>query len=95
MIVDNGWTTKLTVWDVTRPIFPLATTPTRVPSKSNTTLSKSLYECSNTGKLTKFYYAFLNYPVKSTLTNAINRGYLKGWRGLTSQRTHHHISIFT
>ncbi len=93
MIIDDGWTTKLTIHDVTRPIIPLSTTPTRhldksmpiVPSESNITLANSLYECSNTDQLTNYYYACLNYPVKSTLTKAINRGYLKDWQGLTSQ----------
>ncbi len=47
------------------------------------------------GQLTNNYYACLSYPVKSTLTKAIDRSYLKGWRGLTSQRTRHHISIST
>jgi hypothetical protein len=65
------------------------------PTKSNTTLANSLYECSNTGQLTNNYYACLNYPIKSTLTRAINRGYLKGWRGLTSQQTRCHISVST
>jgi hypothetical protein len=103
MIVDDGWTTKLTVRNVLRPIIPLSTTSTGhlansmplVPSKSNTTLANSLYECSNMGQLMYFYYAYLNYPVKSTLTKAINRGYLKGWQGLTSQPTCHHISVST
>jgi hypothetical protein len=31
----------------------------------------------------------------STLTKAIFRGYIKGWWELTSQRTHHHISVYT
>jgi hypothetical protein len=103
MIVDKSWTTKLTVCNVTRPVIPFATTPTIFlansmpipPSESNTTLTNSLYKCSNTGQLTKYYYMCLNYPVKSTLTKAINRGYLKGWRRLTSQRTRCHISIST
>jgi hypothetical protein len=57
MIVYDGWTTKLTIRKVTRPIIPLSTTPTRhlansmsnVPSESTTTLANSLYKCSNTG----------------------------------------------
>jgi hypothetical protein len=97
MVVDDGWTTKLTIGDITRPIIPLSTTPTGhlansmpiVLSESNTTLANSLYKSSNTtlanslykssnmGQLTNYYYACLNYPVKSTLTKAINRGYLK------------------
>jgi hypothetical protein len=103
MIADDGWMTKLTVHDVTKPIIPLSTTPTGhlansmpiIPSESNTTLANSLYECSNMGQLTNYHYACLNYPIKSTLTKAINRGYLKGWRRLTSQRTHRHISVST
>jgi hypothetical protein len=103
MIVNDGWTTKLTIRDITRPIIPLSTTPTGhlansmpiVPPESNTTLANSLYECSNMGQLTNYYYVCLNYPVKSTLAKAIDRGYLKGWWGLTSQRTRCHISVST
>jgi hypothetical protein len=104
MIVDDGWTTKLNAHNVARPVIPLSTTPTRnlannmpiVPSKSNAVLANSLYECSNTGQLTNYYYTCLNYPVKSKLTKAIDRGYLKGWGGLTSQQTPHcHISVST
>jgi hypothetical protein len=84
--------TKQTVRNVARPIIPLSTTPTGhlansmpiVPSKSNTTLAYSLYKCSNTSQLTNYYYACLYYPIKFTLTKAIDRGYLKGWQGLTS-----------
>jgi hypothetical protein len=103
MTVYDGWATKLTIRDVTRPVIPLSTTPTGhlansmpiMPSESNATLANSLCECSNTGQLTNYYYACLNYPVTSTLTKAIDKGYLKGWRGLTSQRTCHHISVST
>ncbi len=92
MIVDDSWMPKLTVCDVTRPIIPLFTTPTGhlansmqiVPSESNMTLANSLYECSNTGQLINYDYVCLNYPVKLTLFKNINRGYLKGWQGLTS-----------
>jgi hypothetical protein len=60
MIVNDGWTTKLTVCNVTRPVIPLSTTPTGhlansmpiVPFKSDTTLATSLYKCSNTGQST-------------------------------------------
>jgi hypothetical protein len=103
MIFDDGWTTKLTVCNITRLVIHLATTPTGhlansmpiMPSKSNTSLANSLYKCSNMGQLTNYYYVCLNYPVKSTLTKAIDRGYIKGWQGLTSQRTCHHISVST
>jgi hypothetical protein len=43
----------------------------------------------------EYYYVCLNYPVKSTLTKAINRDYLKGWRGLMSQQTRCHIFVST
>ena len=87
MIFEDSWTTKLTIRDVTRPIISLATTPTGhlsnsmsiLPTKSSTILANSLYECSNMGQSTNYYYACLNYPVKFTLNKAINRGYLKGW----------------
>jgi hypothetical protein len=103
MIIDDGWTTKLTICNVTRPIIPLSTTPTGhlansmsiVPSESKMTLANSLYKCSNMGQSTNYYYACLNYPIKSTLNKAIERGYLKGWQGLTSQQAHSHISVFT
>jgi hypothetical protein len=103
MIINDDWTTKLTIHDVARPITPLSTTHTGhlansmpiVPSKSNATLANSLYKCSKMGQLTNYYYMCLNYPFKSTLTKAINRGYLKGWWGLTSQQTGHHISVST
>jgi hypothetical protein len=92
MIVDDGWTTKLTICDVARPIIPLSTTPTGhlansmpiVPSEYDAILANSLYKCSNMGQLSNYYYLCLNYPVKSILTKAIDRGYLKGWWGLIS-----------
>ena len=39
-----------------------------------------------------YYYACLNYPTPSSLVQAIDRRYLKGWRGLTSQRPQRHIT---
>jgi hypothetical protein len=103
MIVDDGWTTNLTIRDVTRPVIPLSTTPTLqltnsmpiVPYESNTTFANSLYKCLNMGQLKNCYYACLNYPVKSTITKAIDRGYLKvkGWWGLTFPWTCRHISV--
>ena len=39
-----------------------------------------------------YYYACLNYPVPSSLIQAIYRGYFKGRRGLSSQRARHHIT---
>jgi hypothetical protein len=73
MIVNDGWTAKLTTRDITRPVIPLSTTPTGhltnslpiVPSEYKTTLANSLYKHSNKGKLTNYYYGCLNYPIKS------------------------------
>ncbi len=105
MIVNDGWRTKLTVQNVTRPVNPLSTTFTGhlansmpiVPSKSNTTLANSLYECSNMSQLINYYYPCLNYPASNPLspTRLSTDGYLNGWQGLTSQRTHRRISVFT
>jgi hypothetical protein len=103
MIVDDDWTAKVTIHNFARPIIPLSTTPTGhlvnsmpiVPSESNTALANSLYKCYNTGQLINYYYACLNYLIKSTLTKAIDRGYLKSWWGLTSQQTCCHISVST
>ncbi len=53
----------------------------------------SLYDCDDTQQLIRFYHKCLFSPVVSTLTNVINKGYLKGFPGLTSQRVHHHIKI--
>jgi hypothetical protein len=78
------------------PPLPPEILPTPiVTSKFDRTLANSLYKCSNMGQLTNYHYACLNYPVKSTLTKAINRGYFKVWRGLTSQRTCCRISVST
>jgi hypothetical protein len=68
MIASDGWATKLTIRNVTRPITPLSTTPTGhlanimpiVPSISNKTLANSLFNCSNAGQSTNYYYACLN-----------------------------------
>jgi hypothetical protein len=84
---QHGWTTKLTACNVTWPITPLATTPIGKlansllikPTKSDTALADSLYECLNMDQSTNSYYACLNYPVKSMLIKAIDRGYLKRW----------------
>jgi hypothetical protein len=103
MIINDGWKPKLTICNVTRPVNLLATTPTGhlannipiKPTKSDIALANSLYECSNMGQLTDYYFTCLNYPVKSTLIKTINRGYLKGWRRLASQQIRCHISIST
>jgi hypothetical protein len=76
-IVDNGWTTnyKVAILTQERPTVKLTTPPTAH--------AYSLYKCSTAHKLTHFYYAFLNYPIVSTLIKAIETGYLRGWLGLT------------
>jgi hypothetical protein len=57
------------------------------------TVVHSLYNCDNTQQLIRFYHVCLFSPVVSTLINAINKGYLKGFPGLTSQRVRCHIKI--
>jgi hypothetical protein len=51
----------------------------------------NLYECSNTSDLINFYYATMGYPVISTWCKAIDRGYFRGWPGLTSDRVRRFI----
>ena len=77
--MDDRWTTKLTIRDdATGPPIPLMTTPTGIamatptPNKL-TEQANSLYECSNTHQLMHYYYACLNYPVPSSLIQAIDR----------------------
>jgi hypothetical protein len=56
-------------------------------------VANSLYDYSNTQQLIRFYHASLFSPVVSTLINAINKGYLKGFPGLTATRVRRHITI--
>jgi hypothetical protein len=79
-IVDDGWTTNLKVMDAESITQPAAT-------------AHSLHNCDNTQQLTRFYHACLFSPVKSTLIKAIDRGYFKGFPGLTSKRVQWHITI--
>ena len=65
-----------------------------VPADQNIVQSPTvngIYECENTGELIKFYYATMGYPVISTWTQAIDKGYFRGWRGLTSDRVRRFI----
>ena len=78
-IVDDGWTTNLRVSD---------DTPMPPPEGAY-----SLYDCDNTQQLIRFYHACLFLPTKSQLIKAINRGYFKGFPGLTSPRVSRHITI--
>jgi hypothetical protein len=69
-IVDDGWTTnyKVAIPPQEKPTIELTTPPTMH--------AYSLYQCSNTNKLTHFYYTCLNYPIVSTLIEAIKAKYL-------------------
>ena len=53
----------------------------------------SIYECANTKQLIKYYHASLGSHPKRTLVAAINRGYLKGFKGLTAKRVNTHIGV--
>jgi hypothetical protein len=56
--------------------------------------ANSLYEeCDNTYQLINFYHVTLNYPVVSMLVKAINKGYLKGFAGLTLHQVCQHIKV--
>jgi hypothetical protein len=70
-IVDDSWTTDIKVVNNN-------STP------QSLTIAHSLYDCDNSQQLIRFYHACLFSLVISTLTNAINKGYLKGFPGLTS-----------
>jgi hypothetical protein len=79
-IIDDGWTTNLKVHD-------------DAPDTMSDNIANSLYDCDNTQQLTRFYHACLSSPVKSTLLVAINKGYLKGFPGLTANRINRHSII--
>jgi hypothetical protein len=75
-ILDDGWTTNITLCDeAKRPAIALSTPPTAFAP--TTTHTDSLYECSKTNHLINFYYTCFNYPTVSSLTKAINCGYMK------------------
>jgi hypothetical protein len=79
-IVDDSWTTNLKIDD-------------NVTTPQTTAVAHSLYDCNNTQQLMRFYHTCLFLLVVSTLTNAINKGYLKGFPGLTAQCVCHHVQI--
>jgi hypothetical protein len=64
-----------------------------VTSPQTTAIAHSPYDCNNTQQLTHFYHACLFLPVVSTLTNAINKDYLKGFLGLTALCICRHVQI--
>ena len=53
----------------------------------------SIYECANTKQLIQYYHASLGSHPKRTLVAAIKRGYLKGFKGLTTKRVNTHIGV--
>jgi hypothetical protein len=55
--------------------------------------ANSSYECNNSYQLINFYHATLNYPVVSMMVKVIDKGYLKGFSGLTYHRVCQHIKI--
>ena len=79
-IIDDGWTTNLKVHD-------------DAPDTMSDNIANSLYDCNNTQQLTRFHHACLFSPVKSTLVDAINKGYLKGFPGLTTKQVNQHNII--
>eukprot|EP00804_Cyclotella_cryptica_P006014 CCRYP_000255-RA/>CCRYP_000255-RA protein AED:0.25 eAED:0.25 QI:0/0/0/1/1/1/2/0/796 len=96
-IILRGWrdpTTRL--WRVSlipdggNTIFPpystiddLYETPDNIQALS---AYQPIYECTNTNQLINFYHATMGYPVVSTWCKAIDKGYFRGWNGLTSDR---------
>jgi hypothetical protein len=64
-----------------------------VTTPQTTAIVHILYNCNNMQQQTHFYHTCLILPVVSTLTNGINKGYLKGFYGLTAQRVQCHIQI--
>ena len=58
-------------------------------------LANSIFECTNTEHLIKYYHATMGYPVISTWGRAIDAGYFRGWPSLTSKRVRRHIKVTT
>ncbi|KAL7482665.1 hypothetical protein ACHAW6_012248, partial [Cyclotella cf. meneghiniana] len=89
-IIVRGWqdpTTRL--WQV-----PIASTEENIMPKDDTIIATteptmqahSIYECKNTDQHINFYYATMGYPALATWCKAIDKGYFRGWNGLTSKR---------
>ncbi|KAL7481609.1 hypothetical protein ACHAW6_007288 [Cyclotella cf. meneghiniana] len=89
-IILRGWqdpTTRL--WQVSLQITDGHNTiphDASIVSPTEPTQTNSIYACENTRQLIIFYYATMGYPVVSTWCKAIDKGYLRGWNGLTSER---------
>eukprot|EP00804_Cyclotella_cryptica_P013267 CCRYP_007042-RA/>CCRYP_007042-RA protein AED:0.32 eAED:0.32 QI:0/0/0/1/0/0.33/3/0/993 len=96
-IILRGWrdpTTRLwrisLIPDGDHTIFPpystvddLYKTPGNIQALS---AYQPIYECTNTNQLIYFHHATMGYPVISTWCKAIDKGYFRGWNGLTSDR---------
>eukprot|EP00957_Ditylum_brightwellii_P061729 4684011-Ditylum_brightwellii.AAC.1 len=56
-------------------------------------LANSVYDCNMQKELIQFYYATMLSLVKKTLLEAVRRGYLQGWPGLTQAAIRKQIDI--
>jgi hypothetical protein len=84
-IIDNAWITHLKIRDNDTSCDPAAIPPV--------VEANSLYECNNTYQLINFYHATLNYAVITMLEKAIDKGYKKGFAGLTLRQVCQHIKV--
>jgi hypothetical protein len=84
-IINDGWITNLKTKDNDNTC--------ETPIDHAVAEANSLYECNKIYQLINFYHATLNYPVVSTQIKAINKGYLKGFAGLTSHCVCQHIKV--
>ncbi len=99
--MDDGWTTKVTVQDDAEcPPIALSTPPTGITTPTNSPITNGdehtniLYKSSNTHQLMHYNHACLNYPVPSSLIQAIDCSYIKGWHDLTFKFACCHIILF-
>ena len=90
-ILLRGWRDPSTeLWHISLPsdgglnVIPQATNIKNMFEVPQALQAHNLYECSNTSDLINFYYATMGYQVISTWCKAIDRGYIQGWPGLTS-----------
>lgn len=107
-VLYKGWRDKVTrLWrlslmpDATNRITP-HTDPSEYDGSNEMVLGvdaditwsmNSIYECANTKQLIKYYHSSLGSHPKITLTVAVKRGYLKGFKGLTTKRINRHIGV--
>ncbi len=84
-IINDGWITNLKTKD--------NYTTCETPIDHAVAEANSLYECNKIYQLININHATLNYLVVSTQIKAINKGYLKGFAGLTSRCVCQHIKV--